>query len=130
MTVTAPKPRPLSPHLQIYKPQLTSVLSILHRATGIGLCAALPVLVWWLVALSQGQADYLVFAGYMRSALGRLCLMGWSWALCYHLCTGVRHLLWDVGYGLELPQVYASGRIALGVSGLLTLILWIVILGA
>jgi succinate dehydrogenase / fumarate reductase, cytochrome b subunit len=125
-----PKPRPLSPHLQIYRPQLTSVLSILHRATGVGLCAALPIIVWWLVSLSNGAADYAMAMSCLGSPVGKLLLMGWSWALCYHLCTGVRHLLWDVGLGLEIQQVYQSGKIALGVSAALTLVLWLVIWGA
>lgn len=132
MTNAAPTKttRPLSPHLQVYKPQITSVLSILHRATGVGLCAALPLLVLWLVALSNGAADYASFTQCIASPVGKIFLMGWSWALCYHLCMGIRHLFWDAGCGFELKQVYLSGKIALGVSTLLTLILWIAILGS
>lgn len=135
MTTSAPTPeaprrvRPLSPHLQIYKPQITSVMSILHRITGIGLALALPALVGWLVALSQGPETYNLAVGCFTSPVGKLFLMGWSWAFCYHLCAGIRHLIWDTGHGLTLPQVYASGRIALTVSTLLTLGLWASILG-
>jgi len=128
--MSTPKPRPLSPHLQVYKPQITSVLSIFHRATGVGLCAALPVLVWWLVALSRGATDYALFMECITSPIGKIFLMGWSWALSYHLCTGIRHLIWDTGHGLEIKQVYTSGKIALGASSLLTIILWIAILGS
>ncbi len=124
-----PAARPLSPHLQVYKPQLTSVMSILHRMTGIGLALALPALVAWLVALSMGAEIYGQFMTCAASPVGKLLLMGWSWAFCYHLCTGIRHLLWDTGRGLELPQVYRSGYIALGVSTLLTALLWFYILG-
>lgn len=130
MTSPTPEPaaRPLSPHLQIYKPQLTSVLSILHRMTGIGLSLALPALVAWLVALSMGGEVYEIFIACAASPVGKLLLMGWSWAFCYHLCTGIRHLIWDTGRGLELKQVYRGGYIALGVSTLLTAVLWLSIL--
>lgn len=131
MTQPAPKTtRPLSPHLQVYKPQMTSVLSILHRITGIGLTAALPVLVWWLVALSEGAEPYKVVMDCLKSPLGKLFLMGWAWAFSYHLCAGIRHLLWDAGWGFELKQVYASAKVLLGATTLLTLFLWIAILGA
>ena len=131
MTEPAPKTvRPLSPHLQVYRPQMTSVLSILHRITGIGLTAALPVLVWWLVTLSQGAESYNAALGCLKSPLGKLFLMGWAWALSYHLCAGIRHLLWDVGWGFELKQVYASAKIMLGATALLTLLIWIAILGS
>ncbi len=131
MTEPAPKTvRPLSPHLQVYKPQMTSVLSILHRITGIGLTAALPVLVWWLVALSQGAEPYNAVMDCLKSPIGKLFLMGWAWALSYHLCAGIRHLLWDAGWGFELKQVYASAKIMLGATALLTLLLWIAILGS
>lgn len=126
-----PRPaRPLSPHLQIYRWQITMALSILHRATGIGLCAALPVFVCWLVALGRGPEDYALFTACLTAPLGKLFLMGWSWALCYHLCSGARHLLWDMGIGLELKGVYTGGYLAIGISTLLTLILWIAILGS
>lgn len=131
MNQPAPKTaRPLSPHLQVYRLGITGILSILHRITGIGLSAALPVLVWWLVALSQGEESYQAAMGCLKSPIGKLFLMGWAWALSYHLCAGIRHLLWDVGWGFELKQVYASAKIMLGATALLTLILWIAILGS
>lgn len=135
MTTSVPTPdapraaRPLSPHLQVYKPQITSVMSILHRITGVGLALALPVLVVWLVALSQGPEAYHAVMTCFTSPVGKLFLMGWSWAFSYHLCAGVRHLIWDTGKGLGLKQVYASGLIALAVSTLMTIVLWAYILG-
>lgn len=116
--------RPLSPHLQIYKPQLTSVLSILHRMTGVALAVGTLLLVWWLAAAAAGPAAFATAQGFIGSWLGLLLLFGWSVALFYHLCNGIRHLAWDAGYGFELPQVYASGRAVLIATGLLTLLAW------
>jgi succinate dehydrogenase / fumarate reductase, cytochrome b subunit len=118
------KPRPLSPHLQIYKPQLTSGLSILHRLTGIGLACGLPVFVLWLVALAKDEKAYDQFLHCAHSSAGTVLLMGWSWAFMYHLCMGVRHLLWDVGLFLDIKQVYKTGYAALIISTGLTLALW------
>src|ERR1700741_74027 len=103
----APKPilataRPLSPHLQIYRPQLTSVLSILHRATGIALGVGTLLLVYWLIAVAAGagaRAAYDVAQRLIGSWFGRLLLFGWTLAFFYHLANGVRHLAWDAGYG-------------------------------
>jgi succinate dehydrogenase / fumarate reductase cytochrome b subunit len=135
MTTSSPIPptpraaRPLSPHLQIYKPQWTSAMSIVHRITGIGLSLALPAIVAWLLALSQGPEVYQAVMQCFTSPVGKLFLMGWAWAFNYHLCAGIRHLFWDAGRGLELQQAYLSGRIALVVSTLLTLFMWAHILG-
>jgi succinate dehydrogenase / fumarate reductase, cytochrome b subunit len=126
--MTSPLPgnraRPLSPHLTIYKPQITSGMSIFHRLTGVCLSLGLPVLVWWLVSLAQGQESYASFVQCAHSPVGQILLMGWSWAFFYHLCCGIRHLFWDAGLGLSIKQVYRSGYIALGVSTFLTLCLW------
>ena len=116
--------RPLSPHLQIYKPQLTSVLSILHRMTGIALAVGLLMLAWWVIAAASGPPAFAVVQDFNASWVGRLLLFGWSFALFYHLCNGIRHLFWDAGYGFELPNVYASGRIV--VVGLLMLAWWVI----
>lgn len=129
MSDAAPKPaRPLSPHLQIYRQGFTGTLSILHRISGIVLSAALPVLVVWLIALSHGAESYGIVTGYLLSPLGKFCLMGWAAALSYHLCAGIRHLVWDAGWGFELKHVFLSGKIMLGATAALTLILWIAIL--
>jgi succinate dehydrogenase cytochrome b subunit len=117
--------RPLSPHLQIYRPQLTSVLSILHRATGVALCVGTLLLVYWLIALAAGPDSYDVARGLIGSWLGRLLLFGWTLSFFYHLANGVRHLAWDAGYGFELPAVYASGWVVVVVTAVLTLASWI-----
>ncbi|MGE0255314.1 MAG: succinate dehydrogenase, cytochrome b556 subunit [Alphaproteobacteria bacterium] len=117
--------RPLSPHLQVYRPQLTSVLSILHRGTGMALAAGLVLLVWWLVAAAAGPEAFAAVQWFNGSIVGRLVLLGFTWSLCYHLCNGVRHLFWDAGYGFEIADAYRSGWIVVGVSGVLTVLVWI-----
>ena len=119
-------PRPLSPHLQIYRWQLTSVLSILHRASGVALSLGTLLLVWWLVAAASGPASYENVQWFLGSWIGLLLLFGWSVALFYHLCNGLRHLCWDTGHGLDLRSVYASGWAVLAGTALLTIIAWIV----
>lgn len=116
------KQRPLSPHLQIYKPQMTSVLSILHRMTGVGLILGLVVFVAWLVALATGIGAYADFMAVATTTPGKILLFAWAWALCYHLCTGVRHLVWDTGKALEIKSAYRAGYAVLLVSTLLTVL--------
>ena len=116
--------RPLSPHLQIYRPQLTSVLSILHRLTGIALAAGTLLLVWWLVAVAAGPAAFETVQGFIGSWFGRALLLGWSYALFYHLANGIRHLVWDAGWGFELKTVYLTGWTVIGASVALTLLAW------
>jgi succinate dehydrogenase / fumarate reductase cytochrome b subunit len=116
--------RPLSPHLQVYKPQLTSVLSITHRATGVALSAGAIFLVIWLAAAAAGPARYAMVNAFLGSWFGMLLLVGWTWALFYHLCNGIRHLAWDVGWGFELPQLYASGWAVVVGSVAMTVIAW------
>ena len=117
--------RPLSPHLQVYKPQLTSVLSILHRISGIALAVGTVLLVWWLVAASTGVDAFNTVQRGIGAWIGRLCLLGWSFALFYHLCNGIRHLFWDMGQGFELETAYKFGWGVVVVSIALTLIAWI-----
>ncbi len=117
--------RPLSPHLQVYRPQLTSMLSFSHRATGVALAVGTLLLVWWLVAAASGPEAFAVVQGFIGSILGRLLLFGWTLALFYHLCNGIRHLFWDAGYGFELKQAYASGWLVLLASLALTLLAWV-----
>ncbi|MCR9072214.1 MAG: succinate dehydrogenase, cytochrome b556 subunit [Alphaproteobacteria bacterium] len=118
--------RPLSPHLQVYKPQLTSVLSISHRATGIALAVGTLLLVWWLVAAAAGGEAFDTAQGFFGSWFGILVLFGFSYALMYHLCNGIRHLFWDAGYGFELETAYRSGWLTVGASVALTLVAWII----
>jgi succinate dehydrogenase / fumarate reductase cytochrome b subunit len=118
--------RPLSPHLQVYRPQITSILSILHRMTGVGLTAGAVFVVWWLLAAATSD-DYFEFVdGLMTSWLGHLLWLGLTWALSYHFLNGLRHLWWDMGNGFELDQVTRSGQIVLFGSLLMTGLIWIV----
>lgn len=117
--------RPLSPHLQIYRWQITSVLSILHRLTGVALAIGTLLLVYWLIAAAMGVEEFATAQTLVGSVLGRLLLLGWSLALFYHLANGIRHLFWDVGLGFELPTVTRSGWAVLLVTLVLTLAAWI-----
>jgi succinate dehydrogenase / fumarate reductase cytochrome b subunit len=117
--------RPLSPHLQVYKWQLTSVLSILHRATGLALAVGTMFLVWWLFAAASGADAFATAQAFWFSWFGRLLLFGWTWSLFYHLSNGIRHLFWDAGYGYELKTTYASGWTVVVASFVLTIIVWI-----
>jgi succinate dehydrogenase / fumarate reductase cytochrome b subunit len=117
--------RPLSPHLQVYRPQLTSVLSILHRLTGIALALGTLLLVWWLIAAATGPTAFDNVQSFIGSIFGRVLLFGWSFALFYHLCNGIRHLVWDSGRGFEISSAYASGWLVVIASAVLTVISWI-----
>ena len=101
--------RPLSPHLQIYRPQITMVLSILHRITGVALSAGVLVLAYWLIALAGGPVAYDQAAAILGSGWLKLCYAGWSFCFFYHLANGFRHLAWDLGLGFEPGQIRASG---------------------
>ena len=116
--------RPLSPHIQIYRPQITSVLSITHRATGIALAAGLLLLVYWLVALASGPQGYSNAQAVLGSWFGRIALLGFTLAFFFHLSNGIRHLFWDSGRGFELSTVYASGKATIAATVVLTLIAW------
>ncbi len=117
--------RPLSPHLQVYTPQLTSVLSIMHRITGVALAVGTLLLVYWLAAAAGGPESYAAAQDFIGSIIGRLLLFGWTVALFYHLANGIRHLFWDAGYGYELPTVYRSGWLVVAATTALTLLSWI-----
>jgi len=123
--VMANSNRPMSPHLQVYRPQLTSMMSILHRVSGVALAGGLVVMLWWLVALASGPEYYQHVMGIAGSWIGRLVLLGFTWSLFYHLCNGIRHLYWDAGWGFEIPSVYRSGYMVLVGSIVLTIVAWI-----
>ena len=120
------KPRPLSPHLQIYRPQLTSIMSISHRATGAALAAGTLLLCLWLVALAAGDVWYSMAATFIGHPIGIFISFGYSVALIYHALNGVRHLTWDRGIGLTIPAVYRSGKIVLLLTVVITTLLWAV----
>lgn len=116
--------RPLSPHLQVYKPQLTSVLSITHRLTGMFLCLGTIPLIYWLLALAGGPDTFAAAVELLSRPLPLIVLAAWSWSLFYHLLNGIRHLCWDAGWLLELKGAYASGWTVVALSLLLTAIVW------
>jgi succinate dehydrogenase / fumarate reductase cytochrome b subunit len=121
------KPRPLSPHLQVYRPQLTSVMSIMHRASGAVLATGSLLVALWLMALAAGAAVFTPVADAMQHPLGQLVVFGYSLALVYHGLNGIRHLLWDLRIGLEIKQVYLSGYLVLGLTVLVTATLWLAV---
>ena len=116
--------RPLSPHLQVYKIQITSLLSILHRGTGIVLYGGSIVWALWFTALAAGPQSYEAIQAFLLSPIGLIILMGWSFSFFYHLCNGIRHLMWDIGLGYEMSAVRLTGWMVVGMSGILTLISW------
>ena len=121
------RPRPLSPHLQVYKPQLTSILSILHRGTGIVLSIGSIFLVSWILVLTLGESAYQIYSQLVNNWFGKLVIFGFTFGLFYHLSNGIRHLFWDAGYGYDLKDAYISGFAVIFSSLLLTLITWLII---
>ncbi len=115
--------RPLSPHLQVYKPQLTSMMSIGHRITGFALSVGLIIPVLWLVSLTNGPSAYAEFHEFMRGGCGLILIFGWVFSLCYHLLNGLRHLMWDAGRGLDLKSTYATGWAVVILSIILTILI-------
>ncbi len=117
--------RPLSPHLQVYRPQMTSVMSILHRATGYALAVGTIMMVWMLLAAATGADAFTVFTDFCASALGQVMLFGWSVALFYHMSNGIRHLIWDTGYLFKLKNAYRAGYVVLGMTVVMTGLFWL-----
>jgi succinate dehydrogenase / fumarate reductase, cytochrome b subunit len=110
------KPRPLSPHMQIYRWPVTMATSIVHRATGLALSAGTLLVAWWLIAIVMGDAQYDLFSTVARSPLGQLVLFGFVWSLAYHLLNGIRHLAWDVGYGFNVHTASRTGVLVFTLS--------------
>lgn len=119
--------RPLSPHLSVYRWPVTMALSILHRATGVALSVGLIVFAWWLFAASSGTAAHASFVAAIDSTIGRLVLLGWTYAFFFHLANGVRHLFWDAGYGFERAQANASAWFVLFAAAALTIVYWLLL---
>ena len=120
------KPRPLSPHLTIYKPQITSILSIFHRGSGIFLSLGIPLIVYWLFAIAGGAEQYAQSQEFFSYLIVKIALFGWTAAFYYHLCNGIRHLFWDMGKGFELNNLRTSGIAVLAVASILTIITWLI----
>ena len=118
--------RPLSPFMigPYYKPQLTSMLSITHRGTGVFLALGALFLAWWLYALAAGPDAYQDFAACAAHPVGKLVVAGLIFSLIYHLLNGIRHLLWDIGWGFELPRAYATGWAVMALAALGTIATW------
>ncbi len=116
--------RPLSPHLSIYRWPITMVLSILHRMTGIALSLGFVMLAVWLFDIASGPDAYAAFQKYVNTVVGKLLLIGWSFAFFYHLSNGVRHLYWDTGRGLEKEQATRSAWLTLIMAVALTAVFW------
>lgn len=118
------KDRPLSPHLFIYRPQLTSLLSIVHRGTGAALGVGAVLLVAWLMAIAAGPEVYAVTKDLLGSWVGQLILLAITWMTAYHFGNGIRHLVWDTGRCLELSSVYRGGWLVIVMSFVLTGLVW------
>jgi succinate dehydrogenase / fumarate reductase, cytochrome b subunit len=116
--------RPLSPHLQIYSPPVTMVMSILHRITGAALYFGTLLLAWWLVAIALGESHYKYVTWFMTSWFGLLVLFGYTWALLHHMLGGIRHFIWDTGRGFSLPSVNKLAWLTLFGSLTLTTAVW------
>lgn len=123
-----PSFRPLSPHLSVYKLPLTAILSITHRASGVANCAALVLIVWTLAGAAGPADSYGLIGAIVQSWFGKLMMFGFTLSLYYHLCNGIRHLFWDVGYGFELEQANQSARMTLFAAGFLSVVTWLVAL--
>ena len=119
--------RPLSPHLQIYKPQLTSVLSILHRMSGIYLSLSVLGILSWIYALSSSPECFYATTGFWNGSFGKLIIFSWCVCFYYHLGNGIRHLIWDMGRGFDLPTVYRGGWMVVGLTAFLSLITAVII---
>jgi succinate dehydrogenase / fumarate reductase cytochrome b subunit len=120
-----PIARPVSPHLGIYRWQLTMTLSIVHRATGIGLAVGSLLVVALLLALAYSPEIYAQVQAFCASPFGLFLLFGWSWSLCFHLCNGIRHLAWDTGWGFEIPKAYFTGWSVVILSLVMTVLIWV-----
>ncbi len=120
------RPRPLSPHLSIYRPTMTMAMSIAHRITGVGLYIGVLLLVWFLIAASADGEAFSRFSDFIQSFIGQLVLFAFTWALFHHLIGGVRHFVWDAGYGLDAPLRDQLAWATLIGGFALTVIVWII----
>jgi succinate dehydrogenase / fumarate reductase, cytochrome b subunit len=120
-----PSARPLSPHLQVYRLPLAAWLSISHRITGVGLTLGTLLLAWWVAAAAYGEEAYVTFTGFMSSPLGMIVLLGFSLALFFHLCNGIRHLFWDAGRNFSIAETRRTNILVIAGTVILTAIAWL-----
>ena len=125
-TVGARRARPISPHLQIYRPMLTMMMSIVHRITGGALYFGMALLAWWLLAAASGPNAYATFEWFIGSIIGQIILFGFTWALLHHALGGIRHLIWDLIYGFGPAEREFLALATLVGSIALTIVVWIV----
>ena len=118
--------RPLSPHLQVFRPLITMVMSILHRITGGALYFGTLLVAWWLIAAAAGPNTFAHAQGFFGSIIGQIILFAFTAALFYHLCNGIRHLFWDAGIGFELETASKSGYFVLIAAAVLTVVVWVI----
>ena len=116
---------PLSPHLQIYRWHISSLLSITHRISGVINLLALILIFFWLLFLSLGESNYELFLISINNFLGKFILIGFTWSMIFHLLSGIRHLVWDFGYGFEIKTANFSGVIVIISSLALTIVFWL-----
>lgn len=117
--------RPLSPHLRIYRPAMTMMMSIMHRITGAALYVGTLLLAWWLIAAAMGPGAYSPFQSFIGAWFGKLILLGYTWALIHHVLGGLRHFIWDAGWGFDLPMANFMACATPVGSILLTILVWI-----
>ena len=120
---------PLSPHLQIYRWQISSLLSITHRISGVINLLALILIFFWFSIFSFGENNYQSFLSTINSFFGKFILIGFTWSMCFHILSGIRHLAWDLGYGYEIRTANVSGIIVIIFSLVLTIIFWLLARG-
>ena len=117
---------PISPHLQIYRWHISSLLSITHRIVGVINLLALILMFFWLLTFSLGESNYELFLLVINSFFGKFILIGFTWSMSFHILSGIRHLVWDMGYGFEIKTANISGIIVIISSLILTVIFWII----
>ena len=120
---------PISPHLQIYRWHISSLLSITHRIAGVINLLALILMFFWLLAFSLGETNYELFLLAINSFFGKFILIGFVWSMCFHIYSGIRHLAWDMGYGFEIKTANISGALVILSSLVATIIFWLLAKG-
>ena len=119
------KPRPLSPHLQVYRLPLPALMSISHRASGVVMSTGTVLVALWLVMLAAGENTFNIAQQFVSHPIGKSVLFGYSVALFYHACNGIRHLFWDAVIGLDIPSIYRTGYLTIFLAILFTLTFWL-----